>query len=83
MSTPKVDHGAPVRLGFSVAELAAALDTSSYTVRRAIKNGEIAAFPLFGVGELRISVFEVARVIGVAVADLDGLLTQVAARRSA
>lgn len=57
------DSTALPELAWSIATVARALGVGEMTVRRAVDSGEIAAFKLFGIGALRISVFELSRAI--------------------
>lgn len=80
MSSPKVNHGKPARLAWSISELAAALGTNYDSVSRAIKAGRLEAFKLFGVGEWRVSTFAVAGLLGVDPIEMDTLLAGIAER---
>lgn len=82
MTVAKADAPTITRLAWSIKEVALALGTNYWTVSRAIKRGAIASFQIGGVGEYRIHVFEVARLIGVPAAQLDELLSDIN-RRSA
>lgn len=74
----KRDAAKPVRLGWSVNELALALGVNANTIYRMIQAGELNSFPVGG--EHRVTVFDVARLIGVPAAELDQLHADVAAR---
>lgn len=77
------DARKPIRLAWTIKELAQALNSNYHTIRREILAGKIDYFKIgAGEGEYRISVFEVARCIGVPVADLDQLLVDLNAREA-
>lgn len=76
----KSDAAKPVRLAWSIKELALALGSNYWTIYRLIKAGEIASFKIGG--EHRVNLFAVARALGVPPADLDQLLADIEARRA-